>query len=110
MSRGTRRDFLRAVSATAVVLVAPGSSRAAGNLLSRVRGWVTSKDRRFEPIEAPQWRTASDNSSSGIHLDPAHRCQDVLGFGGAFTDASCYLFSKLNPSERLALLSELFGS
>lgn len=45
----------------------------------------------------------------GIYLDPAQRCQEILGFGGAFTDASCYLLSRLSPERRQSLLSELYG-
>jgi len=42
-------------------------------------------------------------------VDPGQRKQEILGFGAALTDASCYLFYKLNSQEREALVSELFG-
>jgi len=45
----------------------------------------------------------------GVHLDPGKRYQEVLGFGGAFTDASCYLFHQMSPEARRSLLSELYG-
>ncbi|HVJ09380.1 MAG TPA: glycoside hydrolase family 30 beta sandwich domain-containing protein [Acidisarcina sp.] len=38
------------------------------------------------------------------------RYQEILGFGAAFTDASCYLFGQLSAQDRKALLSELFGA
>src|SRR5260370_9566160 len=74
-----------------------------------VQAWSTSKDRKFERIQAPQWHAATANPSGGIQLDPSVRSQKILGFGAAFTDASCYWFGKLNAQERQALLSEFFG-
>jgi glucosylceramidase len=59
-------------------------------------------------MEALEWRVAG-SAASGIRIDPALRYQEILGFGAAFTDASCYLLSKLTPAERQALMSELFG-
>src|SRR5579859_4746521 len=109
MGETTRRDFLRIISAATAALIAPRSSGAATGSGSRIRGWITSGDRRFAPFEAPQWQVTSGGSSSGIRVDPAQIYQEVLGFGGAFTDASCYLFNKLTQAERRALFSELFG-
>ena len=36
--------------------------------------------------------------------------QEILGFGGAFTDASCYLLHQLSPESRQVFLSDLYGS
>ncbi|HET6485930.1 MAG TPA: glycoside hydrolase family 30 protein, partial [Spirochaetia bacterium] len=44
-----------------------------------------------------------------VTLKPAERFQKILGFGGAVTDASCYLFSQLDPAVRDALVAELFS-
>jgi glucosylceramidase len=44
-----------------------------------------------------------------IHLDPDQRYQQVLGFGAALTDASCYLLEQLDAGKRKALLDECFG-
>jgi glucosylceramidase len=106
MVDGTRRDFLR--------LALASLATCSGSLLwadseSGVRAWVTSKSRRFEEIEAPRWRISNSNSLTGIHVDPGQHKQEILGFGAALTDASCYLLEKLNSQEREALLSELFG-
>ena len=34
--------------------------------------------------------------------------QEILGFGGAFTDAACYTFNRLSPSAREKLFHEMF--
>jgi glucosylceramidase len=44
-----------------------------------------------------------------VTLKPEERFQKILGFGGAFTDASCYLLSQLDPVVRAALVAELFS-
>jgi glucosylceramidase len=74
-----------------------------------VQAWRTAKDQKFQPIESPQWETWSGASSIGVHLDPTNRAQEVLGFGGAFTDASCYLMRQMSAEARHSLLSELYG-
>jgi glucosylceramidase len=108
MLSSTRRKFLKTTGATAS-LAAFRSSLLWAAPATGVQAWSTSKDRKFEPIKAPQWHAATTNSSGGIQLDPAVRYQKILGFGAAFTDASCYWFAKLNAPERQALLSEFFG-
>ena len=45
-----------------------------------------------------------------IRLDPDQRYQQVLGFGAALTDASCYLLEELDTDKRKSLLNECFGS
>jgi glucosylceramidase len=44
-----------------------------------------------------------------IRLDPDQRYQQVLGFGAALTEASCYLLEQLDPARRSAILEECFG-
>jgi len=48
-------------------------------------------------------------SGAEIRIDADKRYQEILGFGAAFTDASCYLFDRLGPHDREVLLDELFG-
>jgi glucosylceramidase len=112
MNTTNRREFLRvaaSVGASAVVADAaqlhPRSEAPPG----RVRAWRTTKNQKFQPIDSPQWEPWSGASSMGVHLDPGKRYQEVLGFGGAFTDASCYLFHQMSPEARRSLLSELYG-
>ncbi len=109
MLSSTRRRFLKTTAAATASLAAFRSSLLWAAPAMGVQAWSTSKDRKFERITAPQWHPATTNTSGGIQLDPSVRYQKVLGFGAAFTDASCYWFGKLNDRERQALLSEFFG-
>ena len=114
MNWTNRRDFLKlAASAGASVAVAGAAPlRAeAESTPGPVRAWQTTKDEKFQPIESPpQWEIWSESSAIGVQLDPATQYQEILGFGGAFTDASCYLLHQMPAEARHALLSELYGS
>ena len=108
--QSNRRTFLRTcTTAAAAYFAGPKNSLLWGSAASGVRVWVTSKARRWEQIEAPQWRELHADSVTGIRIDPDQSYQEILGFGAAFTDASCYLFHRLNSKDREALLAELFG-
>src|SRR5882762_10311825 len=109
MLETTRRDFLKIGAGVVASRATCGTVPLWASSESRVRAWVTSRNRRFEEIEALRWRISSSNSLTAIHVDPGQRKQEILGFGAALTDASCYLFYKLNSQEREALVSELFG-
>ena len=71
--------------------------------------WETSGDQRFAAAPQITWRSAARKPSADqIHLDPGTKFQEILGFGGAFTDAACYTFNQLAPAERGKLFHELF--
>ena len=44
-----------------------------------------------------------------ITIDAARTYQSIVGFGGAFTDAACYMFDRLPADSRKTLFAELFG-
>jgi len=108
--RNTRRDFLRIAASSVVALSTSKISLLEAEVIPPVRGWVTSKDKRYVEIDSLHWRDRIADSRTAIRLDPTQRYQEILGFGAAFTDASCYLMGKLSPEQRSALLSELFGA
>ena len=107
MPPSTRREFVRLAAAASLATVnAPLSWPRSP---ARARAWVTSQDRRMEEIKLPVWRTVSAESLAGIRIDTTKRYQEILGFGAAFTDASCYLLSVLDEQKRGALLNDLLG-
>ena len=115
----TRRDFLgiSAIGFAAGIapkdLVAsssraPGIAPAAG---SEISIWITSGEDRFTAAPHVTWAAAPATHSSAtdqILLNPATKYQDILGFGGAFTDATCYTFNQLSASAREQLFHEMF--
>jgi glucosylceramidase len=109
----TRREFLQLSASAATVATLARSSALWSNALASPRpakAWLTSDTQRCAPFEAPKWIAAVSKESEGVRIDPATRYQEILGFGGAFTDASCYLFYQLDPKDRKALFDELFGA
>jgi len=109
----TRREFLQLSASAATVATLARSPSLWGNALAAprpVKAWLTSGTQKCAPIEAPKWTATVSKESESVHIDPATWYQEILGFGGAFTDASCYLFYQLNPKDRKALFDELFGA
>ena len=114
-TESTRRDFLRisavGLAAGAVAESAPAwaslppANPGAGEITVR----VTDKKRRFESTAALAWRPGSGQpSAETIALNPEKKFQEILGFGAAFTDASCYMFNQLSADSRDKLFHELF--
>src|SRR5258708_20862125 len=112
----TRRDFLKfsaaglAASAATEALGARPSRNADNPGSGEITVRVTDERRRFEVAPAFAWRSSSGRKLSGdfITLNPERKFQEILGFGAAFTDASCYLFSQLSEDSRQQLFHELF--
>jgi glucosylceramidase len=113
MQKTNRRDFLKiAASASAAVATCDVQPLYAQSetIPGTVRAWRTSPLEKFQPVQSPpQWETGEDLSPLAIYLAPGTVQQEILGFGGAFTDASCYLMSRMSPDARHALLSDLYG-
>ena len=92
MSRSSRRSFLKVASSTAAAIAITNRYPAwAGQQGSPglVRVWSTFRDRRHAAGEAIAWKPVSDVAPDAIVLDPASTKQEILGFGGALTDATC---------------------
>jgi glucosylceramidase len=112
----TRRDFLKlsaaglAASAATESLPAWASVRSASSASGEITVRVTDEKRRFGRAPALAWRPSSGQKPSGnvISLNPEGKFQEILGFGAAFTDASCYIFNQLSGDAREHLFHELF--
>ena len=80
---------------------------------SEVEAWVTTADKSKLLARAPNVSMASGQHADAtivIDVDTAITYQEMVGFGAAITDASAWLIqTKLSPSQREALLQELFG-
>jgi glucosylceramidase len=83
----------------------PGLADASG----QVKVWSTYRDRRHAPGEPLAWKPAGQVAAEAIALDPAAPKQEVLGFGGAMTDATCYVLSQMSAAERTPLMREIFA-
>jgi len=111
----TRRDFLKnsgwAIAAGTLSTAAEKLPLADGGSVpsgSEIAVWVTAGDQRFARVASAAWKKAHGLAENAIVLEPAKKFQEVLGFGGAFTDAACYMFNQLTPTAREKLFHELF--
>lgn len=113
MTSTTRRTFVKlsTLSTAAAALPAPllAWTTSAAPAVGEVRAWRTSKAEEFRLIEAPVWESGVPVGAMCIHLDPETRYQEVLGFGAALTDASCYLLAQLDAEGRRKILDDCFG-
>jgi glucosylceramidase len=71
--------------------------------------WSTFRDRRHAPGAPLAWRPVTEVATDAITLDPATTRQEMLGFGAAMTDASCWVLSQIPSEPRKALIHELFA-
>jgi len=72
--------------------------------------WVTDDHQRCAPAPSIPWKQSAATSSENtiaVRTDKKH--QEILGFGAAFTDASCYTLNRLDPVARETLFRQLFS-
>ncbi len=117
MYPASRRAFLgKAASSFAAMVCAKGlPSRAQlASTAGSPRAWLTAGSRRYEETSLSGWQAPTGSPSSAgastIEVDPSRTFQSILGFGGAFTDSSCFLFNQMRPDARHQLLQELFST
>src|SRR5215471_18794227 len=95
------------------VSVSPGISVQAGGPqpASDIAIWLTDKKQRFAAGRSISWQPASPTpSTDSVRLVEANKFQDILGFGGCFSDAACYVINQLKAPTREQLLHEMFHS
>jgi glucosylceramidase len=111
MSKTSRRNFLKTTAATTATLAAASRipTWAAQGSPGSVRVWSTFRDRRHAAAEPLAWKRATEIAADAIVLDPAATKQEILGFGGALTDATCYVLSQLSDAEREPVMHDLFA-
>ncbi len=110
-ARGAILRPLKRLATSCVLLVALAAPACAfGATSDRVSVYLTGNDGRTHLTRQPDLRFGAGPGSAGttIAVDPGHQLQTVNGFGGALTDSSLYLLSRLSSAERSAALHRLF--
>jgi len=77
---------------------------------NKVRAFQTSKetDERLTEKNTEQFTQEPQTSKTIISIDPDKKFQQVIGFGGAFTEAAAYTLQKLSPENRQKALNAYF--
>lgn len=102
--------FFRGGSARAQVQNRSGSPTSAARARSSVRVYVTSSTEGMSEKPQASWSNGKSAEDATITIDSSKKYQDVLGFGGAFTDAACFMINELSADAREKLLKELFAA
>jgi glucosylceramidase len=102
----SRRGFvgLTTLGAAALSQTVPASAQPAGTIAVE----QTADTKRFSEEPALKWQPAQASSNDAIVLDPSRTYQEMLGFGGALTDAAAYMIDQLDAPARHHLLRELY--
>jgi glucosylceramidase len=108
MSARSRRSFLKTASASAAVL-SLGGPRLFAQPSSSVKVWSTFRDRRHTAADPLTWKPVSQVAAQAVILNTADTRQEILGFGTAMTDSSCYVLAQLTQADREAILHDIFS-
>jgi glucosylceramidase len=100
---------LKTASATAAALAVSSKVPAWAAAAGKVDVWATFRDRRHAQGAPLEWKPTTQVAADAFALDPGAARQEILGFGAALTDASCYVLSRIADAERKALMEELFA-
>jgi glucosylceramidase len=101
-------------SPSATVSTSTGGVGATVGTGASVLGWQSSyingETKMMEPITGLKWkkRAESTSSTSFIAVDASTKFQEMLGFGGAFTEAAALQFAKLSPEKQEEVLKLYF--
>jgi glucosylceramidase len=74
-----------------------------------VKVWETYGSKRYAAGEPLNWRPVTEVSAEAVTLDPGTEKQEILGFGGALTDATCWVLSQLSKEQRAEVMHDLFA-
>jgi len=69
---------------------------------------VTAKNTDFRLTETTLCNTLPTSSSTFIKLNPMDKYQEIIGFGGAFTESACYNLYRVNEEVRKKALELYF--
>jgi glucosylceramidase len=109
MGKSSRRRFLKSASGTAAALTLANHLPVWAQNSGTVKVWSTYRDKRHAEGEMLAWKPMGDVSAEAIMLNPSAIKQEVLGFGAAMTDSSCFVLSQLSEAERAPIMRDLFA-
>ena len=100
-----RRDHARAA-------VAASPAAVPQLALGRPQQWTTTTDlsQTMKPYSPPAFAAVAAAPAGAITVDTSVTGQPFDGVGASLTDSSASLLWAMNPADRLALLTEMFGT
>jgi glucosylceramidase len=65
---------------------------------------------RLKSLEPLSFSKSGPDHGAGLELDPAVTYQEIVGFGGSFTESSAYVLSRLSAEKRQSVIDAYFSS
>ena len=110
MSKSSRRKFLKtATTAAAALTLANRIPAFAAAPSGTVKVWSTYRENRHVEGTPLSWKPLGDVAATAIALDPVATKQEILGFGAAMTDATCYVLSQMTEAESAPVMHDIFS-
>jgi len=105
-----RRDFLKISAAGAVAASLPNALHAlsSDSPAGSITAVTTDATRKYVKLAPIAWSKAQSAGANTVTINPSQQYQEVVGFGGAFTDATCFTLNRLDTSVRTELFREWF--
>ena len=105
-----RRDFLKISAAGAVAASLPNALHAlsSDSPAGSITAVTTDATRKYVKLAPIAWSKAQSAGANTVTINPSQQYQEVVGFGGAFTDATCFTLNRLDTSVRSELFREWF--
>ena len=106
-----RRHFLKMASAASTLAaMRPRWAFAISPVASVARVYITSETKKHAEVNpVPLTPRSAAVVTDTVVVDSSQRFQPILGFGAAYTDASCFLLSTMQPDARQRFLRETFS-
>lgn len=108
-----RRNFLRGVAGSSTLLLLSRRHAFGDQIHGRpINIFVTSDTRKHSDGAPVTWGAKGDVQQPDmdeILIDDTEQYQPILGFGSAYTDASTFLLSQMEPEGRRKFLHETFS-
>jgi glucosylceramidase len=109
MGKHSRRGFLKVATGTAAALAISRRISTWAEGSGSVKVWSTFRDKRHAAGDSLEWKPVNQVAAESITLDLSATRQEVLGFGAAMTDATCYVLSQMSAAERAPVMHDLFS-
>lgn len=106
----TRRLFCKNGALALSALHMPTLQLPVGTPDKSIRVWVTSDNKKWAGARCDLTPVAAGSTSPTIEIWKEIKRQNVLGFGAAMTDSSCFLLNQMEAPVRHKLLEELWST
>jgi glucosylceramidase len=104
-----RRAFLRRAASSSLFALLPRRLRSQRADRSAIL-YVTDVVEKHAARPPLFWTTpTAPVAGASIRIDSTRQYQPIVGFGAAFTEASCFLLSNMPPNARHAFLTEMYS-